>query len=120
MAAKKSIKVAPKRRGRPSTGGRQPHVAARMPSELIAEVEAWAKANDTSLSDAFRRLVQLGLKAKAGAPFQHSKTRIKNACDFSKCEPGSVRGFLASAQADDSSGPKNSSRERSAPAGLFL
>jgi len=35
-----------------------------MPSELIAEVEAWAKANDTSRSDAFRRLVERGLKAK--------------------------------------------------------
>jgi hypothetical protein len=35
-----------------------------MPSELIAEVEAWAKANDTSRSGAFRRLVERGLKAK--------------------------------------------------------
>jgi hypothetical protein len=61
---KKSIKVAPKkRRGRPATG-KDPHIAARMPPELIAEVEAWAVANDTSRSDAFRRLVELGLKAK--------------------------------------------------------
>jgi hypothetical protein len=35
-----------------------------MPAGLIAEVEAWAAANDTSRSDAFRRLVELGLKAK--------------------------------------------------------
>jgi hypothetical protein len=62
---KKSIKVAPKKkRGRPPAGGRDPHIAARMPSALIAEVEAWATANDTSRSDAFRRLVELGLKAK--------------------------------------------------------
>jgi hypothetical protein len=61
---KKSIKVAPKkRRGRPSTG-KDPHMAARMPPELIAEVEAWAAANDTTRSNAFRRLVELGLKAK--------------------------------------------------------
>ena len=61
---KKSIKVAPKkRRGRPATG-KDPHIAARMPLELIAEVEAWAVTNDTSRSDAFRRLVELGLKAK--------------------------------------------------------
>jgi hypothetical protein len=63
---KKSTTVAPKKkgRGRPSTGGRDPHIAARMPASLIAEVEAWAAAHDTSRSDAFRRLVELGLKAK--------------------------------------------------------
>jgi len=62
---KKSIRVAPKKmRGRPSTGGRDPHIAARMPPALIAEVEAWAVANDTSRSDAIRRLVEIGLKAK--------------------------------------------------------
>jgi Ribbon-helix-helix protein, copG family len=61
---KKSIKVAhKKRRGRPATG-KAPHMAARMPPELIAEVDAWATANDTSRSDAFRRLVELGLKVK--------------------------------------------------------
>jgi hypothetical protein len=35
-----------------------------MPPELIAEVEAWAVANDTSRSDAIRRLVEIGLKVK--------------------------------------------------------
>jgi hypothetical protein len=35
-----------------------------MPASLIVEVETWAAANDTSRSDAFRRLVELGLKAK--------------------------------------------------------
>jgi hypothetical protein len=39
-----------------------------MPSALIAEVEAWATANDnTSRSDAFRRLVELGLTVKPQA-----------------------------------------------------
>ena len=38
-----------------------------MPPELIADVEAWAAANDTSRSDAIRRLVELGLKAKTPA-----------------------------------------------------
>ena len=61
---KKSIKVAPKkRRGRPATG-KDPHVAARMPTGLIAEVEAWAVANDATRSEAIRRLVDLGLKVK--------------------------------------------------------
>jgi hypothetical protein len=35
-----------------------------MPAPLIAQVEAWATANDTGHSDAFRRLVELGLKVK--------------------------------------------------------
>jgi len=61
---RKPIKVVPKRRGRPPSGGRDPHMAARMPKELIAEVEAWAAANDTTRSNAIRRLVELGLKAK--------------------------------------------------------
>jgi hypothetical protein len=59
---KRSIKVAPKtQRGRRATG-KHPHIAARMPPALIAEVEAWAVTNDTTRSDAFRRLVETGLK----------------------------------------------------------
>jgi hypothetical protein len=61
---RKSIKVAPKkRRGRPATG-KDPHIAARMPPRLIAEVEAWASSNSTTRSDAFRRLVEIGLTVK--------------------------------------------------------
>jgi len=61
---KKSIKVTPKKaRGRPATG-KDPHVTARMPPEMIKQVEAWAAANETGRSDAIRRLVELGLKAK--------------------------------------------------------
>jgi hypothetical protein len=77
---KKSIKVAPKRRGRPATGGRDPHVAARMPQALIGEVEAWAAVNDTSRSDAFRRLVELGLtiKTKAKQPSVGRADRAKD------------------------------------------
>jgi hypothetical protein len=39
-------------------------MAARMPPALIAEVEAWAAANNSTRSAAFRRLVEIGLKAK--------------------------------------------------------
>ena len=39
-------------------------MTARMPNELIVQVEAWAIANETSRSEAIRRLVELGLKAK--------------------------------------------------------
>jgi len=61
---KKSIKVMPKkRRGRPATG-KNPQVVVRMPSTLIADVDAWGAVNDTARSEAIRRLVELGLKAK--------------------------------------------------------
>jgi hypothetical protein len=61
---KRSIKVTPKKkRGRPATG-RDPHVTSRMPQTLIDQVEAWAAANDTGRSEAIRRLVELGLRAK--------------------------------------------------------
>jgi hypothetical protein len=75
---KKSIKVAPKkRRGRPATG-KDPHIAARMPPTLIAEVEAWATANDTTRSEAFRRLVELGLTVRAKSK-QPSAARAQRA-----------------------------------------
>jgi hypothetical protein len=61
----KSIKVHQKKKvGRPATG-RDPAVTVRLPSAVLNEVEAWAAANDSSRSDAFRRLVELALKAKA-------------------------------------------------------
>jgi hypothetical protein len=38
-----------------------------VPPGLIAEVEAWASASDTTRSEAIRRLVELGLKVKVRA-----------------------------------------------------
>jgi hypothetical protein len=67
-----------KRRGRPATG-RDPHVTSRMPPELIAEVEAWAVTNDTSRSDAFRRLVELGLNVKTPEPPVNKAARASRA-----------------------------------------
>jgi hypothetical protein len=64
---KKSIKVAPKKRGRPPAGGRNPHIAARMPQPLIDQVEAWASANGATRSEAIRGLVELGLTVKTPA-----------------------------------------------------
>ena len=54
-------------------------MAARMPPELIAEVEAWATANDTTRSAAFRRLVELGLAGakKSAAPSQQTRAKAK-------------------------------------------
>jgi hypothetical protein len=63
---KKSITVRPKKqgRGRPPSGGRDPMVAVRMPLALIADADAWGQVNDVGRSEAVRRLVELGLKAK--------------------------------------------------------
>jgi hypothetical protein len=61
---KKSIKAMPKKsRGRPATG-KHPQVVVRMPQALIDDADAWAEANATGRSEAIRRLVEFGLKAK--------------------------------------------------------
>lgn len=62
----KSIKVIPKRaRGRPATG-RDPVTAIRLSEELRAAVDAWAakQADEPGRSEAIRRLVEIGLKAR--------------------------------------------------------
>jgi len=54
-----------KRRGRPATGqGLQ--IGTRWPDETVVTIDAWASAQDDepSRSEAIRRLVELGLKAK--------------------------------------------------------
>jgi hypothetical protein len=63
---KRSIKKAtPKRRGRPATG-KAPTRTLRLTDEFIAKVDAWAaqEADEPGRSEAIRRLVELGLKAK--------------------------------------------------------
>jgi hypothetical protein len=47
-----------------------------MPTTLMAEVEAWATANDVTPSDAICRLVELGLTARV-KPTQVNATRAK-------------------------------------------
>lgn len=46
------------------TGGRDPMVAIRMPQPVIADADAWGQTNNVGRSEAIRRLVELGLKAK--------------------------------------------------------
>ena len=58
-----SIKVNQKKRRRPATG-RDPVSAVRLPAELTAAVDKWAEDNEANRSEAIRRLVELGLKAK--------------------------------------------------------
>jgi hypothetical protein len=60
----KSIVVKPKR-GRPSTGGREPFVGIRLPASLIDQIGAWSDKHEAaSRSEAIRRLIEIGLKAK--------------------------------------------------------
>lgn len=54
-------KAAPKKRGRPATG-RDPVIAGRVPAELIAEMDLWAKREGLGRSEAMRRLIEVGLK----------------------------------------------------------
>ena len=39
-------------------------VSSRIPEATVATIDAWAVQNETTRSDAIRRLVELGLKAK--------------------------------------------------------
>jgi hypothetical protein len=60
----KSMTKSVKRVGRPFEGGRDPLLAARFPQPLIDAIDRWAKASSVSRSEAIRRLVEIGLKAK--------------------------------------------------------
>jgi hypothetical protein len=56
-------KIMPGKRA-PRGTGKEPMVTARFPQGLIDQVEAWAKHQKTSRSDAIRRLVEAGLRGK--------------------------------------------------------
>jgi hypothetical protein len=49
--------------GRPATG-HAPSRTFRLSDEFMAILDAWAVAHDVTRSEAIRRLVELGLKAK--------------------------------------------------------
>jgi len=53
--------------GRPATG-KDPGTTIRLPPDLRTAIDAWARKQDDkpSRSEAIRRLIELGLKAKAG------------------------------------------------------
>jgi hypothetical protein len=64
---KKSIKAKPKKqRGRPATG-KDPMIGLRASPALRASIESWAEdqPDEPSLSEAIRRLIEIGLKAKS-------------------------------------------------------
>jgi hypothetical protein len=66
--AKSTIKVKPKKRGRPATG-KDPLYGIRIADELILAVDRWGAENDaTSRSEAIRRLIELGLSFSSKPP----------------------------------------------------
>ena len=61
----RAISVNKKSRGRPKkAGGVDPVSAVRLPSDLTEQVDAWGEDRELNRSEAIRRLVELGLKAK--------------------------------------------------------
>jgi Ribbon-helix-helix protein, copG family len=60
--ARKSIKVIPKKRGRPATG-KDPLVALRLPPETTKAIDDWGERNGlASRSETIRELINRGLK----------------------------------------------------------
>jgi hypothetical protein len=43
-------------------------VSSRIPAEIVAAVDQWAAKNETTRSDAIKRLVELGLTVKTKSP----------------------------------------------------
>ncbi|MPZ36375.1 MAG: ribbon-helix-helix protein, CopG family [Rhodospirillales bacterium] len=58
---RKSIKVLPKKRGRPATG-KDPFVGVRLPDTMIEALDARADAEGVTRSETMRRLIEAGLK----------------------------------------------------------
>ena len=59
----KSITVKRKKVGRPATGT-EPLYGVRISDDLMGQIQKWGRENSATRSEAIRRLVELGLKAK--------------------------------------------------------
>lgn len=55
----------PKKMGRPVTVGGTTFVGARLPAELVEQIDAQANTENVGRSEAMRRLIELALKRKA-------------------------------------------------------
>jgi hypothetical protein len=66
MTKSRVVLPKPNKGGRPATG-RDPVRAIRLSDEFLAKVDVWAAKQDDLLgrSEAIRRLVEIGLKAKS-------------------------------------------------------
>jgi hypothetical protein len=76
----KSIRVKPKKRGRPATG-KNPLMGFRAPPEIRASIVRWAETqpDQPSLSEAIRRLVELSLSKTSAIKPQDLSTNRKSA-----------------------------------------
>jgi len=70
---KKAISVKRKKPGRPATGT-EPLYGIRISDDLMGRIQKWGRENSATRSDAIRRLVELGLKAKEKRP-EESRAR---------------------------------------------
>jgi hypothetical protein len=79
----KSIKVKPKKRGRPATG-KDPLMGFRASPEMRASVVRWAEnePDQPTLSEAIRRLVEMGLKSVSGPKPARNATRSSRAAEL--------------------------------------
>jgi hypothetical protein len=62
-----SAKLKKPGRGRPATG-RDPMIGLRAGKQLTAAIDAWAKRNGVTRSEAIRRLVEIGLAGGRTVP----------------------------------------------------
>ena len=62
--AKQDKTVHKKRMGRPPGTKYSETIPARLEPATVVSLDAWATSHDVSRSEAIRRLVELGLKAK--------------------------------------------------------
>lgn len=65
-----SIKVIPKKRGRPATG-KDPLISMRLPAYMILAIEAWARRKNVSRSEAIRQMIERAIsepKPKSRVP----------------------------------------------------
>jgi predicted DNA binding CopG/RHH family protein len=70
-----------KRAARP-LAGEEKSIGIRLPGKLLEAVEAWASSNQTSRSEAIRRLIERGLAPQPPDPFatfEHAIARLKEA-----------------------------------------
>jgi transposase len=58
------IQKVKKRMGRPPTVHGEHLVAMRLSTEMLSEVDRWAKDNKSSRSDAIRELIERGLRPR--------------------------------------------------------
>jgi hypothetical protein len=58
-----------KRAGRPLAVEGEKSIGIRLPGKLLEAVDAWASSNQTSRSEAIRRLIERGLAPQPPDPF---------------------------------------------------